>query len=250
MSPSQPNAPLSGEGLVWGYAGKLRVGPLSVELSTGEHLAVIGPNGAGKSTLLRTLVGELAPLAGSVALGGQSLPTLSSTERARHVALLAQNPPLDLELTVRELVELGRTPHLGIWGRMGGDDHEAVARALSRCDLEALAHRPLGRISGGERQRARLAMTLAQGARLLLLDEPTTHLDLRRRYELFSLLGELAGEGLTIVSVLHDPAEAFREAARVLLVGSEEVRELGGEDPRRRELLAAAFGVPVERIAI
>lgn len=243
-------APLATKGLRWGYAGALSIGPLDLELGAGGHVAVVGPNGAGKSTLLRTLVGELSALEGEIALGGRSTSGLSSTERARRVAFLAQNPALDLELSVRELVELGRTPHLGLWGRMGADDHQAVASALSRCDLESLASRPLGAISGGERQRARLAMLLAQQAPLLLLDEPTTHLDLRRRHELFCLLAELLAEGLCIISVLHEPAEALREATRVLLLGRQGVQELSKDDPERRKALAEAFEVPLERISV
>ncbi|MBW2733717.1 MAG: ABC transporter ATP-binding protein [Deltaproteobacteria bacterium] len=250
MSSPQGKTCLALEGLCWGYAPKLRLGPLSLKLRAGEHVAVLGPNGAGKTTLLRTLVGDLEPLAGKVEISGEALETLSPPQRARRVALLAQNPQLDLELTVRELVALGRTPHLGLWGREGRSDLEAVDRALTRCDLHALALRPLGALSGGERQRARLAMTLAQGAQLLLLDEPTTHLDLRRRHELFSLLSELGQQGLTLVSVLHEPAEAFREATRVLLLGADGGHEVAKDDPERRDLLAAAYAVPVERITL
>lgn len=239
------------EGLSWGHGASALGGPLSLELATGASLAVVGPNGVGKSTLLRTIAGLQQPMAGTVRLSGTALPGLAAVARAREVAVLSQGAQVDPELTVRELVELGRTPHLGAFGRLRAEDRVAVEQALLSCDLELLASRPLGRLSGGELQRARLALALAQRAPLLLLDEPASHLDLRRRAELFALLARLRKErALVLVLVLHELAEAYREADRVLVLTPTSSRELLQDDPRRREVLAEAFGVDAERIVL
>jgi iron complex transport system ATP-binding protein len=243
-------ATLEVRGLSCGYtADEPLFAELELSLSAGEALAVVGPNGAGKTTLLRTLAGLLPPLAGTVRVEGTELSRLRHHERARLVGVLSQEDLGDGTLTVRELVELGRTPYLGPWGRLGADDHAAVDRALSACHLEALVHRRLDRTSGGERQRARIAMTVAQQTALVLLDEPVNHLDLKRRFEFYELLTELRRErGLATVMVLHDLTEAYREADRVLVLGDCCGREIGSDDPERTSKLARAFGVPEDRV--
>jgi iron complex transport system ATP-binding protein len=243
-------SPLSVRALSWGYRAALG-GGLELTLQPGEAVAIVGANGAGKTTLLRTLAGQLPPLEGEVCLAGEGVVTLRPEQRARRVALLPQLISADLDLTVRELVELGRTPHLGLWGRLGVEDRRAVGEALSLCDLQELACRRLGALSGGERQRAQLALCLAQGAPLLLLDEPTAHLDLRHRHQLFQLLSRLRHQQrLTVVLVLHELADAYREGDRVLVLVDGAAVEIPADDPARREKLARAFGVPPTRIAL
>ncbi len=237
------------EALCWGYGERLG-GPLDLTLSAGESLALVGPNGVGKSTLLRTMAGLQPALGGRVLL--KERPLRVGRDRARQVALLEQGSGVDPSLTVRELVELGRTAHLGLFGRLRPEDRDAVEGALGSCDLLPLAARALGELSGGELQRARLALALAQQAPLMLLDEPTTHLDLRRQQELFELLATLRqARQLTQVLVLHELAAAYREADRVLvLAGEGGARELPADAPERREVLAAAFGVEPTRIVL
>lgn len=240
------------QGLSWGRDAAAPLGALAaLRLDGGDVLAVVGPNGAGKTSLLRTLCGALPALAGTMRLGGEPLVQLTPRRRAQRVALLPQTLALDPELTVRELVELGRTPYLGWWGRLAPADHVAVESALARCGLRALADATLGRLSGGERQRALVAMTVAQQAPLLLLDEPTTHLDLRWRYQLFELLHALRRDlGVAVVMVLHDLAEAYREAPRVLVLVAGRAEEVARDDPARRQRLAAAFDVPPDRLVL
>jgi len=247
---SPTELPLATRGLSWGHASPLGAG-LELELRAGQALALVGPNGAGKTTLLRTLAGLARPLAGEVRLQGVALGELDASECARRVALLSQAGSEDAELTVRELVELGRTPHLGLWGHLRAEDRRAVAQALELCDLSALADRQLREVSGGERQRARIALAVAQQAGLLLLDEPSSHLDLRRRHELFQQLGELRRDrGLALVMVLHELGEAYREADRVLVLSAGAFEEVSAGDPERRSKLARAYQVPESAIVL
>ena len=179
---------------------------------------LIGPNGAGKTTLLRAVAGLVAH-AGSVTVGGRELRHLSARERARTIALVPQSPLLPPDMTVSEYVLLGRTPYLGLLGRAGATDREAVDDALRRLDLGGLAARRLESLSGGERQRAVIARALAQRAPVLLLDEPTTALDVGRQQEALELVSELRYErGLTVLGAMHDLTLAGQYADRLALL--------------------------------
>jgi iron complex transport system ATP-binding protein len=202
--------------------------------------AIIGPNGAGKSTLLRVLAGLLPPAGGSVWLGDQPLAALSARQRGLHMAWLAQRGDTTGELTARETVALGRLPHLGLAGTAGAADEAAIDRAMAATECSAWQHRPLGELSGGERQRVLLARALATEAPLLLLDEPTTHLDPPHQVALVRLARRLAATH-TVVTVLHDLPLAL-QADRVLVLHHGQVRaDAAHDDPALHAALVAVF---------
>ncbi len=202
--------------------------------------AIVGPNGAGKSTLLRVLAGLLPPSAGHVLLGGRPLGGWPAQQRAQHVAWLAQQGEVTGELTVRETVELGRLPHLGLLGMPGAADQAAVDAAMAATECTAWQQRRLHALSGGERQRVLLARALATQAQVLLLDEPTTHLDAPHQVALARLFRSLA-RSHTVVSVLHDLPLALH-ADRLLLLRDGRVAAEGAfDDPALHAALVDAF---------
>lgn len=212
--PAKPS--LRCTGLQVALDGQAVVQGVQLELRPG-WTALVGPNGAGKSTLLKALAGLLPLQAGQVEVNGQPLAALPLAQRARTVAWLPQQDSSSGDLTVRETVCLGRLPYTGLWGRWQAGDEAAVQDALARADCGAWQHRPLHRLSGGERQRVHLARALATGATILLLDEPTAHLDPPHQWALARLFRELAATH-TVVTVLHDLNLAL-QADRVAAMG-------------------------------
>ncbi|MBN2342661.1 MAG: ABC transporter ATP-binding protein [Deltaproteobacteria bacterium] len=191
----------------------------ALALSDGDAITVVGQNGSGKSTLLRTLCGLIAPLDGGVRVDGSHLSSLDARMRAQKITMLMQMQSLDNGTSVHELVCLGRTPYLGRFAHLSGTDKSAVDEAIDICDLRGLAYKPLGRISGGERQRARLAMVLAQQTRIVLLDEPTNHLDVSHRHALYTIIEHIREErGCVVVMVCHSLEDAKRFAERTMLI--------------------------------
>jgi len=198
--------------------GATVVAGVTTTVERGEWVAVIGPNGAGKTTLLRA-VASLVAYEGVIELLGDDARLLSRGERARRVALVTQSPTMPPEMTVREYVLLGRTPYIGYLASERRSDHEAAAAAVARLDLETLADRRLASLSGGERQRVVLARALAQEAPVLLLDEPTTALDVGRQQQVLEIVDELrASEELTVLSAMHDLTLAGQYADRLVLL--------------------------------
>jgi iron complex transport system ATP-binding protein len=206
------------EDLVLGYGAREVIHGVSFEIGTGEMVAIVGPNGSGKSTLLRGLSRLQKPTAGRVLLGETDIRALSARQVARNLAILPQSPDGGADLAVRELVYRGRFPHQGIMQRVTAADVEAVEWAMDAADVTTLASRTLGSLSGGERQRAWIALALAQRPKVLLLDEPTSFLDISHQVEIMHLLRRLHGEGMTVVAVLHDLVLAGRFADRVIAV--------------------------------
>jgi cobalamin transport system ATP-binding protein len=190
---------------------------LSLRAESGGWTALIGPNGAGKTSALRALAG-LVSYEGEVLLDGRDARRLGRRALARLVAFVPQKPETPAALTVAEYVLLGRTPHIRYLGGEGRGDREAATRALGRLELESFAERPLGSLSGGELQRAVLARALAQEAPVLLLDEPTTALDLGRQQLVLELVDALRRDGLTVVTTMHDLTLAGQYAERLILL--------------------------------
>ncbi|MBL0059225.1 MAG: ABC transporter ATP-binding protein [Elusimicrobia bacterium] len=192
---------------------------VSFELKEGELLGVLGPNGAGKSTLLRLLIKALVPREGRIVVGGSPLADLDQMDVARRAAWVPQELDSLFVLTVEEMVRLGRFCRTGAWGRLGHEDRRQVERALAETDLLPLRHRPVSRLSGGERRRVLLARALAQEPAVLLLDEPTAHLDPGHQADLVAVVDRLRRErGLAVIAILHDVSLAMAWCPTVLLL--------------------------------
>ncbi|MDI3386985.1 ABC transporter ATP-binding protein [Streptomyces sp. B-S-A8] len=214
---------ISAKGLTLGHGGEPVARDIDLELTPGEVTALVGPNGSGKSTLLRALARLHAPQSGAIVLDGRDLDAYKPRELARKLSFLTQSPLIPAGVTVQELVAYGRHPHQGVLARSTSEeDREAIGWALDATKLHPLAERPLDQLSGGERQRAWIAMALAQRTGLLLLDEPTTFLDIRYQIEVLRLVRKLADEhGITVAVVLHElnQAAAYADSMAVLAGG-------------------------------
>lgn len=192
---------------------------LNLTFPAGAFSALVGPNGSGKSTLLRALAGLLTPKAGHVILDGASIARFSAKELARQVGMLPQGPVAPEGLTVEALVRQGRYPHRSLFGRWSEADRQACEEALRLTGMEELRDRPLDSLSGGQRQRAWLAMALAQETSTLLLDEPTSFLDLAHQIEVMEVITELVAQrGKTVIAVLHDLNQAARYADHMVML--------------------------------
>lgn len=236
---------LSAQALTAGYHGVAVLRELSLTIEPSSVTAVVGPNGCGKSTLLRALGRLLKPQGGAVHLDGRVISSLSTRAVARLLAILPQGPSVPEGITVRELVEQGRYPHVGPLNMLVRQDHDAIRRALALTDLEGFEHRSVDQLSGGERQRVWIAMTLAQGTSIMLLDEPTSFLDIRHQMEVLELVSRLnREEGLTVVMALHDLNHAARFAHRILAMKDGSIVADGsGREVITEALLATVFGV-------
>lgn len=210
-------ARLRGEQLTLGYGKKIIADNLSVAIPDGHFTAIIGPNGCGKSTLLRTLSRLMTPQQGHVFLDGEQIQRYASKEVARRIGLLAQNATTPGDITVQELVARGRYPHQPLFARWRKEDEEAVMRAMTATGVQELAAQSVDTLSGGQRQRAWIAMVLAQETQIMLLDEPTTWLDISYQIDLLELLSALNREqGYTLAAVLHDLNQACRYATHLI----------------------------------
>ncbi|WHX44253.1 ABC transporter ATP-binding protein [Bacillus pumilus] len=210
---------ISTEGLSLGYGETMIIDELNVSIPKGEITVFIGSNGCGKSTLLRSLARLMKPIGGSVLLEGHSIAKLPTKEVAKQLAILPQGPEAPEGLTVHQLVKQGRYPYQNWLKQWSKQDEEAVNRALKSTKMEDLADRTVDSLSGGQRQRAWIAMTLAQETDIILLDEPTTYLDMTHQIEILDLLFDLnEKEQRTIVMVLHDLNLACRYAHHLVAI--------------------------------
>jgi len=238
-----------------GYGARLVVRQVSLMVEAGEVVALVGPNGTGKSTLLRVLSGVLPAREGEVRLNGIDLLRLKPAERARRVAVVPQMLHLPEAFTVAEIVLMGRTPHLPLWAGESRRDCDVAWEAMCRAEVENLADRHVDELSGGEQQRVVLARALAQEPQVLLLDEPTAHLDLKHQVNVLELVRSLArrgdgrngsGPGLAVLMTLHDLNQAALFADRVALMHEGEIVAQGtASDVFVPDQLSRVYGVPI-----
>lgn len=201
---------LQAEHITVGYDGNTILSELSVRLPKGKITALIGPNGCGKSTLLKALSHILTPSSGNVMLNGETVHGMPEKAVAQKISLLPQTLVNPEGITVQQLVEYGRTPYLSHWGRLSEEDRIQVAMAMEETGVVDLAERPLEALSGGQRQRVWIAMILAQNTDIVMLDEPTTYLDLSHQVELMNMMRAMNDKGKTVIVVLHDLNQACR----------------------------------------
>ena len=239
--------PLEARHLSCAYDRHIVLEGLDLALHAGEVLALIGPNGAGKTTLHRVLARLLRPTVGTVLLAGQDAWRLSAVTVARRLALAPQQDDAHWPLAVEQVVALGRTPHRGWLLPYAAHDHQVIEHVLQQTGLHPLRHRLITELSGGEQRRVILARALAQQPQVLLLDEPTAHLDLKYQTEVLELAQQLAQqEGLTVVVALHDLNQAALCAHRLALLADGMLLALGSpEEVLTPDTLARAYGVAV-----
>jgi iron complex transport system ATP-binding protein len=238
---------LAVENVIAGYGGEPVLRDVALHVARGEFVGLIGPNGSGKSTLLRVISGVLATTEGHVRVQGTSLREIGRRKLAKTMACLAQDFSLDLPFTAYEVVLMGRSPHLP---RIGGETHrdfEIARQAMKLADVQHLAERPITEISGGERQRVLIAMCLAQEPEVLLLDEPTSHLDIGHQLSILDLITRLNRQtGVTVIAVFHDLNLAAEYCQRLLVLDRGRVAALGApQDVLTTEMISQVYGTKV-----
>ncbi|UYQ78759.1 ABC transporter ATP-binding protein [Glutamicibacter sp. JL.03c] len=244
---SETSRRLQVQGVRLGYDRKPVIDSLDLSFEPGKFTAIIGPNGCGKSTLLSAMARLLKPSAGQILLGGVALDAFKPKAYAREVSLLSQQAVAPSGITVAQLVSRGRFPHQGLLAQHSSGDEAAVHQALMSTGILELATRRLSELSGGQRQRVWVATTLAQQAPIMLLDEPTTYLDVAHQVDLLDLFASQRDAGKTVIAVLHDINQAMRYADRVVLMHEGKVLASGAPDEViTGGSLEAAFGVRCE----
>jgi len=243
--PRPQTARLRAEALTLGYDGAPIVADLTASIPDGSFTVIIGPNACGKSTLLRALSRLLAPRSGQVVLDGKAIGSLPAKEVARRLGLLPQTALAPDGITVADLVARGRFPHQGLLRQWSETDRDAVIAALDATGTRELSGRRVEDLSGGQRQRVWVAMVLAQQTDLILLDEPTTFLDIAHQVELMELFAHLNREGRTVVAVLHDLNQAARYADHLIAMRAGEIVAAGPPaEVVTSELVEQVFGLP------
>lgn len=236
------------DGITVAYGKRTVLRSLTLEVPQGKILTLIGPNGCGKSSLLRTVTGAVTPCGGQVLLQGRPLSSYPARQRARQIACLPQSQPIPAGIDVRTLVSYGRYPHIVPGRGPTAADRAAVDRALALTGMTPYADRSLSTLSGGELQRARLAMNVAQEPQILLLDEPTTYLDIAYQLEIMELVRDLNRTlGLTVLMVLHDINAAARYSDLICTVGDGTILHAGTPDEViTSEVMRRVFGIEAE----
>lgn len=239
--------------LTFSYDGNHQnaISDLSLEIPAGSIAAILGPNGAGKSTLLHIILGMLSPHNGQVLLAGKDLSLYSRREMSRLVGLVPQIEHIPFEFSVMEYVLLGRAPYLGILQMPSDEDYQTVSKIIEMLKLTHLAHRVVLDLSGGERQLVLLARALAQQPRILLLDEPTSHLDLSNKGHILHIIKDLAEQGVTVIFTTHDPYTAVLSARYLILMRAGRILDTGPiEQVLKSDKLTSTYGVPVRVVKV
>lgn len=222
---------LSLENVSAGYKNTPIVNDISIEFKPGKVYALLGPNGCGKSTLLKTIAQLQPTITGQINYQGQSISSLNNRHRAKILAMLNQHNPIPEGISVRQLVEFGRTPHQRFFAKMKNSDKRIIEQSMQWCELDKeLCDKPLSDLSGGQRQRAWLAMALAQQSQCLLLDEPTTYLDLKHQIKLMRILNVLKAQGKTIICVLHDLNQASHYCDELVILNKAKLYTQGSPE--------------------
>lgn len=241
---------LTGENLSFSAGGRAILHEISCHIQSGQITALVGPNGSGKSSLMRLLVRLEQPTAGRVQLAGRDVSSFTRREFSQRVAFLPQDMQTPPALSVRDLVACGRHPHRPLWRSETPHDREIIEDALHVTDLTELSDRPTGALSGGERQRALVAMALAQETQILMLDEPTTYLDLRYQIQILELVRRLQTErGLTVCWILHDLNEAAAYSDNVIVLSNGRCVATGSpQDVLAPDLIQDIFSIGMLRL--
>jgi iron complex transport system ATP-binding protein len=233
------------------YGDRLILDEISASVSNGECVAIVGPNGIGKTTLLRLAARTLKPAAGEVRLSGQPLQLLKQRAIARSIALVPQNVDIPFAFTVEQFIEQGRTPFLRMFGGLQAADRAAIEEAMDLTDTRSLRRRIFNQLSGGERQRVKIALGLAQQPQLLLLDEPTQHLDIGRQLEMTDLIRSLSARGIAILASMHDLTLIEGTFSWTwLLSAGEGLRKGSPEEILQPQLLERAFNCPPQHHSV
>jgi len=246
MSHEAPLVRLEGVGFRYPGAAREALSGLDLDLPPGRITAVLGPNGSGKTTLLHLLLGLHDPTAGEARLLGRPWAEVSRRERARLLCLVPQEEPISFPLSVAEYALLGRAPHLGLLAQPGPEDRAAAAQALDDTGIAHLADRSMMELSGGERQLCAVARALAQRTPLVLMDEPTSHLDLGNTRRVLDLMARVRASGRAVVFTTHDPNAALAVAEKAMLLKEGRMIACGhARDVLNAETLGETFGVDV-----
>lgn len=231
------------------HGGQSVIKNLCLELPENKVVGLIGPNGCGKSTLLKGLCRLIQPQSGRILLRQQDMAQLNSRQIARQISILPQAQTNPEGLSVRQLVEYGRTPYVSHWGKLSATDNQIVDSVMHEMSIQSLAETPLEALSGGQQQRAWLAMVLAQDTDIIMLDEPTTYLDISYQIELMKLIRELKEKGKSIIVVLHDLNQAARYCDLLVVLKSGELKMMGTPTEVMTEtMLADIFDVQAKVI--
>ncbi len=229
------------------YGEAFALSDISLTVTDGSFTCFVGPNGSGKTTLLKAIGGLIPVLKGSITIGGRPVLSMKDTERAKTIAYLPQSRPVP-DMTALTMIHHGRYPHQGFARKLSEEDHKAVEAAVDLTSTRQLLNKPIAALSGGERQRVYIAMALAQGSDIMLLDEPSSGLDLRYQVELMNIVKVLHSQGKTIIMVTHDLPLAFSSAQSVCVIQSGRLlRNAPPEDSEIMTLLPEVFGYSLRK---